>query len=202
MKRAFLVSAILASLTGFVALNAQTITKTDERQKRKILKKIKASNTIQIYADNSLGSPLSIQEASVKEIASEDFKILAGEAPRHIKQATFPEVTLFNGSGKTIKSFAVAVQSAVDKPDSWYILLKSDLRIPSNSTYKVASSEWPRAERVSIQKEGKFVSRLQQPGLDSSKSWIPGAALDLKITVGLVEFEDGERWMVSQEPGR
>jgi hypothetical protein len=138
----------------------------------------------------------------VKEIAADDFMTLAGEASKHIIQTTFPEVTLINVTRKTIRSFGIAIQSAADKPNSWHGLLKSNLSILPNSTYKVASSEWPRAERVSIQKGDKFLSRLQQPGLDSAKSWIPGAASNLKVTVGFVEFEDGTRWMISQDSGR
>jgi hypothetical protein len=199
MKRAFLVSFIVAALTGSVTLNAQTVASSNERQKRKILKKLKASEAVQIYADNSQGSSLYIQEASVKEIAGDDFAILAGEPPRHFRQATFPEVTLFNSSAKTIKSFAIVVKSAADRPQSGHVLLKNSLSIPPNSAYAVASSEWIKAERVSIQEGNKFENRLRQPGLDSAKAWIPGAASDLKVTVGLVEFEDGTRWMISRD---
>jgi hypothetical protein len=202
MRISFLVLLIIVALSGSITVNAQTTTSSNERQKRKITKKIKASSAIQIYADNSQGSPLHIQEASVKEITADDFRILAGEPPKYVRQATFPEVTLFNGTGKTIVSFGIAVQSAVDKPKSGYILLKRSLSIPSNSTYNVVSSEWPRAEKVSIKNGDKFTSRLQQPGLHSAKSWIPGAASDLKVTVGFVEFEDGTRWIISQDSDR
>jgi hypothetical protein len=197
MKKAFLVSLMaVAFVGGVVTLNAQSDAALNERQKRKLMKRIKASQPIQIDSDNSLGSPLYIQEASVKEISGEDFITLAGEAPRHLRQSTFPEVSLWNGSEKTITSFAILIQSATDKPNSWHGLLKSKLSILPNSTYKIISSEWPRAEKVFIEKEGKFVSSLQQPGIDSAKSWIPGAASDLKVVVGMVEFDDGTKWMV------
>jgi hypothetical protein len=200
MKKTFLIFLVaVASLSTSLTLRAQAIGGSNERQKRKIMKKVKASNAVQVYSDNSLGSPLYIQEATVKEISGDDFTILAGEAPKHFRQTTFPEVTLFNGSGKTIKSFGIAVQSAADKPKSGHILLKNNLSIPSNTTYKVTSIEWPKAERVSIQKEGNFVNGMRQPRLDSAKSWLPGAASDLKVTVGYVEFEDGTRWMIPRD---
>lgn len=200
MKRAFLILLIAAAfLSGSVILNAQTIASSNERQKRRILKRLKASDAVQIYADNSKGSPLYVQEATVKEILGDDFTILAGEAPKHFKQATFPEVILSNSSAKTIKSFALAVKSVADKPRSGYIVLKNDVSIPPNSTYKVASGEWPMAERVSIEQAGKFVNVLRKPGLDSAKSWIPGAASDLRVTVGFVQFDDGTTWMISSD---
>jgi hypothetical protein len=181
------------------SVNAQTVANSNERQKRKIIKKIKASQSLQIYSDNSQGSPLYIQEASVKEISGDDFTKLAGETSKNLKQATFPDVTLVNSSGKTIRSFAIAVKSSVDKPKSGYILLKNKLSISPNSTFSVALSEWPKAERGSIQKGDRFIYGLRRPGLDSAKSWIPGAASDLSVTVGFVEFEDGTRWMISRD---
>lgn len=200
MKRAFLILAIAtASLSGSVILGAQTIASPNERQKARILKRIKASDAVQIYADNSKGSPLFVQEATVKEILGDDFTMLSGETPKHFKQATFPEITLSNGSEKTIKSFAVAFKSAADNPGSWYGVLKNNVSIPPRSSYKLASVEWAKAERISVEQAGKFVSVLRKPGLDSAKSWIPGAASDLKVTVGFVEFNDGTTWRVASD---
>jgi hypothetical protein len=202
MKRTYLISlVVLASLSVPLTLNAQSSPSPTERQKSKIIKKIQALNPVQVYSDNSQGAVLFIQDARVKEISGDDFTILAGETAKHFRLSSFPEVTLVNTSGKTIKSFGIAVQSAADKPKSGYILLKSNLSIHSNSTYKVNSTEWPKAEMVSAQKGGKFVSGLRQPGMDSPKSWIPGAAPDLKVTIGFVEFEDGTRWMISRDSG-
>lgn len=200
MKRTSLILLLATvSLVGSVILQAQTIARSNERQKSRILKRLKASDGVQIYADNSKGSPLYVQVATVKEISGDDFTILAGEAHKHFKQATFPEVTLSNGTAKTIKSFAIAVKSAVDKPRSWYALLKNNVSIPPSSTYKLTSGEWPMAERVSVEQAGRFVSVLRKPGLDSAKAWIPGSASDLKVTIGWVEFDDGTTWMVSSD---
>jgi hypothetical protein len=201
MRRVIWACLIIVTLSELATINAQTIASSNEQQKRKIFKQVAVSPAIQVYADNSQGNLLYIQEASVKELSGDDFKILVGEAPKHFKQTTFPDVILFNSSGKTIKSFGVAVQSAADKPRSGHILLKNNLSILPNSTYKVASSEWPQAERVSIEKGGKFETRMQQPGLDSAKSWIPGTASDLRVTVGFIEFEDGTRWIISGNSG-
>lgn len=202
MKRSFpIFLTTLILITGIATVNAAIGATSNEQQKKKIIKKTLASPSVQIYSDNSRGCPITVHESSVKEITAEDFSILAGETSKHSRQATFPEVTVFNSSGKTVKSFAIVVKSAADKPKSGYILLKNDLSIPPNSTYNIVSTEWVKGEKVSVQKGDKFVTAFRQPGLDSAKSWLPGAASDLKVTIGFVEFTDGTRWMISQDEG-
>lgn len=145
MKRALPICIVVVSaLSGLVAQNARAVASTNQQQKR-IVKQIWSSSAVEIYADNSQGSPLLVQGATVREISGNDFSLLVGEPPKHFKQATFPEVTLFNGYSKTITAFALVVQSAVDKPKSGYILLKKNLSIPPNSFHKVTYSEWPPA---------------------------------------------------------
>jgi hypothetical protein len=202
MKKSFLIFlTAFTLLTGIVTVNAAIGATSNEQQKKKIIRKILASPAVQIYSDNSRGCPITVHESSVKEITSEDFTVLSGETSKNTGQATFPEVTVFNSSDKTIKSFAIAVKSAADKPKSNYFLLISDLSIPPNSTYKIVSTQWVRGEKVWVQKGDKFVPAFRQPGLDSAKSWLPGAASDLKVTIGIVEFTDGTRWMISQDEG-
>jgi hypothetical protein len=206
MKRGFPISLIAAALLGgLVTPCARAIAVPNQQPKgriaSRIARQIKASTAVHIYADNSQGSSLYVQEAGVKEISGDEFRALVGEAPRHFRQTTFPEVIMLNGYSKTITGFALIVQSAADKPQSGYILLKKRLSIRPDSTYKVTSSEWLPAETVSVQEGEKFVTRLRQPGLDSVKSWLNGAASDLRVTVGLVEFEDGTRWKISSDSG-
>ncbi|HEX8088173.1 MAG TPA: hypothetical protein VF762_04930 [Blastocatellia bacterium] len=202
MRRALLICLIAAaSLGARSGAGAGAAAGSTQQQKGGIIEQIKASSGRRINADNSQGSPLYIQEATVKEISGEEFAKLVGEAPRHFRQATFPDVVLQNGSGKTIRSFALVARSAADTPDSGYILIKKNLSVAPGATFRVGSSEWPQADRVSVQREGKFVSGLRQPGLDSAKSWIPGASSDLGVTVGMIEFEDGTRWRISGESG-
>lgn len=201
MKRALAISLVVAAFLSGLAQNVGAFARPNQQQKSRIVRQIKSSHTVEIYADNSQGSKLIVEAAAVREISGDDFSALVGQPSKHFKQTTFPEINLVNGSSKTITSFALVVQSAVDQPRSGYILLKKNLSIPPNSVYKVASGEWPPAERVSIQKGDKFVTRSKQPGLDSAKSWLNGAASDLRVTVGLVEFEDGTSWKISSDSG-
>ena len=197
MRRIYLISMIaVLSLSGLITVEAQTDEGLTQRQKRKMVKNIEALNEAPVNSDNSQGGSLIIQEASVKEITGADFTILSGEPSRHSRHSTFPNVTLVNSSGKTIKSFGIAVQSAVDERKTAHGLIKYNLSIPPNDIYKVASKEWPRAERLTVEKKGRFVNVLRQPGLDSPKSWIPGAASDLKVTVLYIDYEDGTKWRI------
>jgi hypothetical protein len=200
MRKAFLVCLMgVAYLIGVGGREARAVASVDDQQKSKILQQISISKAVLIQADNSQGSPLYIQEASVKEISGDDFAILVGESPKHFRQTTFPEVTLMNNSAKVIKSFALVAKSAAEDPKSGHILIKRNVTIPPNSAFKVSSSEWIKAESTSVQKDGKFLTGWRQPGLDSARSWLAGGASDLRVTVGLVDFEDGKRWMISPD---
>lgn len=197
MKRMFLAFFIVLASIGVYAFNVKSSGNT-EQQKTRLTQRIEGSSSVQVFADNAQGSQLYIQDANVKEISGDEFKILVGEPSAYLKQTTYPEVTLMNGYTKTIKSFAIIVQSATDKPKSGHILMKKNLSILPNGTYKVLSGDWVKVEDISLEQEGKFINRTKQPGLQSAKFWLPGAASDLRVTVGLVEFEDGTKWMISQ----
>jgi hypothetical protein len=194
MKRSILLTVIaVVSIGTLVTLNVQSHIGSDKREKQALKERIAGIDELtvtQINIDNLKGSPLVIQEAGVKEISGDDFRALTGEDSANSRLSTFPEVLLYNGSSKTIKSFAVVVESGTGKGNG---LLKN-ISIPPYSTHKVLSSEWPRAEKVTVKNEEKFVNVMRQPGLDSAKSWIPVSASGLKVTVGFVEFEDGTEW--------
>lgn len=199
MKKTLIVSLVaLASLSLLMAANAQKGANSGERRKKEMINRIKASNAVQIFSDNSLGSPVYIQEAVVKEITGDDFTMLTGEASSQFAHSTFPDVNLVNNTSQTLKSFAIVVKTDNKPRDGWGVL-KENLSIPPGDIYKIDSSEWPKAERLSIQKGGQFTSVLRKPGLDSAKAWIPGAASDLKVTVGFAEFEDGSQWMIPKD---
>jgi hypothetical protein len=201
MKRGVIVSAILAaSLAGLIVVTNSFVGATQQHEDKgridPVAKRVEDLSAIQIQRDNLHSSPLYIQEATVKEMSREEFLVLVGESASYVTQTTFPQVALLNDSSKTITAFMLLVRSASESPDKGHFLLKSKLSIPPNSTFKVAPEEWPMSERVTTEKDGKFLSRSQQPELKSIKSWIPGTASELKITVGLVEFADGSKWTV------
>jgi hypothetical protein len=149
-----------------------------------------------ITIDNSLGSELVIQNASSKEVSKTQYAMLTGEESEFTTNSTYPDVTLVNRSGKTIKSFALMVRSIVDKAQGGHVMIKYNLGLAPGDTHMVTAKQWPMPERKTVQKGEKFVNVVQKPGLDSAKAWLPGSSNDLKVTVGLVEFEDGTRWII------
>jgi hypothetical protein len=200
MRKTILVTLMaLAAVIATLALSIKPSASADQQDKSRLFKQIEAANALQVFADNSHGSPLLIQEAGAKEISGQDYALLVGEDAGYDKHSTFPDVTLVNSSSKAIRSFVLLVNSAADKSHTGHMLLQKDLSITPHSTFKLDAAKWPMAERVTVQKGKEYINRLQKPGLDSPKSWLPGASSDLRVFVGMVEFEDGTRWMIPED---
>jgi hypothetical protein len=164
-----------------------------ELQKSQIIE-IEKLSPIQISRDNSLGSLLFIQEATSREASNKEYTMLTGTESESAANTTFPDVSLINNSNKTIKFFALVVQSAADRRQASRFILKSNLSIAPNATYRVTSTEWLPAERETIQKNGQTLTVARPPGFNSPRAWLPGAASDLRVTVGMVEFDDNTKW--------
>jgi hypothetical protein len=194
MKETFVLAImVVASLSPAGSSNGQL---SQQPTKEQIIEELGLLPSAQATSDNSRGAPLRIQAVSARDISADEFKTLTGENAAHSRQTTFPDVTLLNASSMTIRSFAIAVISAADNPNNGYALLKDKLAITPGSTNEVASGEWVKLEKMTIKKGDKFVNVLRTPGIDSAKSWLPGAASDLKVVVLMVEFEDGEEWRI------
>lgn len=195
MKRRVLFSLIsIIGVIGLTVINIAAAGKSYHTQKNRKTVQVEALNPVPIYADNSQGSPISIQDASVREISGDEFTKIVGEPSRHYRYSTFPEVNLLNTSGRTIRSFAIAIKNEAEKKG--YMFLKGKLSLLPGATYKVNPFQWIKAERSSMLKEGKYVSVMQKPSVESSKYWMIGSPSDLKVVVGMVEFDDGSRWMI------
>jgi hypothetical protein len=197
MRKTFLLSVTTLVVMTLVALASYGFrhSKAPELPKSPAIDYEKL-NPIQISKDNSLGSLLFIQEATTKQASNGEYEMLTGSQSGFAANSTYPDVSLINHSSKTIKSFALIVQSAADRPQSGHIILKNNLSIAPNETYKVASSAWARSEKETIERDGKLVTVARKPGLNSPGAWLPGAAADLRVTVGLVEYDDNTRWKI------
>src|SRR5438876_924792 len=124
MKRFFpLLLVAVLNVIVLIPTNGKTWASSNQR-KRTIIRQVKASPSVQIHTDNSQGSMLYIREAAVKEISGDDFAVLVGASTNHLKQSTFPDVTMLNGYSKTISSFAIVLQSAVEDPRNGHVFLK------------------------------------------------------------------------------
>jgi hypothetical protein len=114
--------------------------------------------------------------------------------------STYPDILLMNTSGRTITSFIVMLKSKVDRSGAdgsgyKHVVLAKNLSVPSGGTYTFPSKSWVLEDKVTVQKDdGTFRSVMRTPGLDSAKSWLPGSASDLHVTVSMVVFDDGSQW--------
>ena len=198
MKKTIWLTLCLACIITIVTLvSISSVTgNNSEPQKKNPTLAIDQLPDLPIIMDNSFGSDLVVQNATSKEVSGAQYRMLTGEESVSVANSTYPDVTLINRSAKTIKSFALLTSSTVDPSQKGHMILKSNLALTSGSTYTVTAKEWPMAERKTVQKGEQFVNVVQKLGLDSAKAWLPGRAGDLKVTVGLVEFEDGTRWII------
>jgi len=199
MKKAFPISIALIIILGGLAVLYTTTSANDGGRKKSLIERVKTLTPFQIRTENLKDSGLRIEEANVREISCEDFAALVGQSTDQYRYSSLPDVNLLNTSSKTIISFALMLHSSVDKANGARILIKKNLSIPPLSTFNLSSVEWHRTERVAIEKDGKFEYALKRLGLDSATSWLPGEASDLKINVGMVEFNDGTRWMIPSD---
>src|ERR1043165_2742023 len=101
MRKAFLLILAAAALLAALALvNAQTI--STEQQEAKAVQTDSLPD-VPLIADSSQSAPLSVQSASAKEVSRSEYAKITGERSQHLRHSTFPEVTLLNTAGKTVK---------------------------------------------------------------------------------------------------
>ena len=111
--------------------------------------------------------------------------------------STYPDIRLVNTSQKTISEFIIMIKSADGTGRG--VLMKNQ-SIQPGATLIFPSAKWAKPERLMTQKDGKFVPVIRELGLDSPKSWLPGAASGSKVAVGMVTFGDGVTWMAPDDP--
>ena len=183
----------VALILVMVAIGGQ---RTTDQEKATRIANVESGAESEVNSICPVGTPILIKAASTREISKLTFRNLTGEAARHPSMSTYPDVTLVNTSQKTITSMMIMVRSKAEPPGSGHGLVTKDMSLAPGAKYWFESSKWPRAEKVFVEKDGRFVSVLSQPGLDSPKSWLPGAASDLTVVIVKVVFEDGTQWTV------
>lgn len=164
--------------------------------KSEIIERVRKYPDTSIGFENYEGVPLSIQEANVKEIGNIEYNQLTGlttDLPRYV---SFPNVTLTNNTDQRIIGLMLAIGNRQTKRIHGVKL--SNIIIEPHGTFSVKASDFVRPERtVHITKAGKVMNRLK-PGLDSEKMWFQGSASDVVIVVGMVDYENGIRWIIDR----
>lgn len=197
-------SATAALVVIFVGIRGSALGQSSKHisgnQKSEIIERVRKYPDISIGFENYEGVPLSIQEANVKEIGNVEYDQLTGLTTDLLKYVSFPNVTLTNNTDQRIIGLTLAIGNRQTKRIHGVKL--SNIIIEPHGTFSVKASDFVRPERtVHITKAGKVTDRLK-PDLDSEKMWFQGSASEVVIAVGMVDYENGTRWMIdsSKDP--
>ncbi|HJP95844.1 MAG TPA: hypothetical protein VJ843_00575 [Candidatus Saccharimonadales bacterium] len=198
------ISATAALAFVFVGISGSALGQASKHssgsQKSEIIERVRKYPDTSIGFENYEGVPLSIQEANVKEIGNVEYNQLTGLTTDLPKYVSFPNVTLTNNTDQRIIGLTLAVGNRQTKRIHGVKL--SNIIIEPHGTISVKTSDFVRPERtVHITKAGKVTDRLE-PDLDSEKMWFQGSASDVVIVVGMVDYENGTRWIIdsSKDP--
>lgn len=187
--------AALVVVIGGIALG-QSSKRAIGEEKSEFVEKVRQYPDSSISFENYEGVPLSIQEAKVKEIGNAEYYQLTGFTTDSPKYISFPDVTLINNTDQRVVGVALAVGNKHTRQLHGVKLNK--VSIEPHGSYSVKASDFLRPERtVQVTKSGEVSNRLR-PGLDSEKMWLRGSASDMVLIVGIVEFENGTRWMMDR----
>ena len=192
------IAALVAVSTS--AARGQSSRPVAEEGKKEIVERVKQYPDIPIGFENYEGVPLSIREAKVKEIGNAEYYQLTGFTTDSPKYVSFPNVTLINNTDQRVIGLTLAVGNKETRRIHGVKLSK--ITIEPHGSYSVEASDFVRPERtVQVAKSGKVTKRLK-PGLDSEKIWFRGNVGDMVLVVGMVDFENGSRWIMdsSKDP--
>jgi hypothetical protein len=196
-SRAAVMATITALALVFVTISGIALGQSSKRSygsgKSEMVERVKLYPDTSISFVNYEDVPLSIQEAKVKEIGNTEYYQLTGLTTDSSKYISFPNVTLVNNTDQRVIGLTLAVGNKQTKRIHGVKL--SNIIIEPHGSYAVKASDFVRPERiVQISQSGKVTNRLR-PDLDSEKVWFQGSAGDIVIVVGMVDFENGNRWI-------
>jgi hypothetical protein len=201
-RKTFVFAACLVLLLSAVALAIGVQTKNQQRHNQKVkqdlLEKIEKSPEQPLRIAENADSPLRIVYATVKEAEGSEYTKLTGQTTDLTTVPTVPEARLFNSSGKTITSFAIAVRNPNSRSIRGFI--QRAVSIAPGETYTVERQHFLNPDKITVPEgERGYRQKLVLPKLDSEKSWLSfGRRSDLFITVGRVQFDDASTWTLKE----
>jgi hypothetical protein len=152
------------------------------------LEKVLKSPDGSIHFENPPDAPLIIEQANTKVITRAMYGQLVGfdgdqAANSSGHYTTYPTVTVYNNTNQVVTSFTVFLE----RPGSKRTFVKmGGIRLEPNQTYTLERDYWRPAHT--------------SPDMHKSYMWLPGDGSDLKLILGIVEFEDRSRWMFGVHP--
>lgn len=167
---------------------------------QQVIENLQNSSEISLAIDNSESAPVAIQTAGAKEIASEVFQQLTGLYSKSSKYITLPSVTAINNTNKTIT--AVVLVLTDNRSNEHDGLWMTALNIEPTQSLSVSPMDWaqPRKNMLHkyIEQSGEVKEDKSDPTINSPEMWLAGSINDFSISIGMVEFSDGTRWMTQR----
>lgn len=177
---------------GEGAAAGQSLRSASDKERKQFIETVRRYPDASIDLQHFEGVPLSIQKAKVKEIGNAEYYQLTGFSSDSSRYATFPDVNLTNNTDQRVISLVLMVGNKQTRQIHGVSLNK--ISIEPHGSYSIVSTDWVRPEKkVRVTASGKVIELLR-PDLDSEKMWFAGAASDLVLRVGAVQFENGNRW--------
>jgi hypothetical protein len=200
MNRAVVASSIVALVIVFISGLAfgQSSKQTISKGNKEAVEKVRGYPDSFISFENYEEVPLLIQEAKAKEIGKAEYYQLTGLTTDSARYTSFPNLTLMNNTDQRVIGVTLAIANRQTRQIDGVKLTK--ISIEPHGSFSVKAVDFIRPERmVRVTESGKVINRLK-PDLDSEKMWLRGKASDMVLIVGMVEFENGNIWMM--DPSR
>jgi len=189
------------SLTGLilsVKTGGQSKPSMAHDDKDALITRIENSPDLQLRVIENYDTPLRIIEAKAKEISASDYNRLTGKTTGLLNVSSVPEVIVRNTSDKTITSFVLVIRDP--KTRSMRSQDFPKLSILPNETFSVKPRHFVSPEKITFVDNSGLTITREKPGMDSVNYWIPFAERsDFFLTVGIVHFDNGDRWMIREE---
>lgn len=188
----------VAGLILTVKTESQSKRSMGQDAKNTLIAKIENSADFQLRVIENDDAPLRIIEAKAKEASAADYNSLTGKATNLLNISTVPEAIVRNTSNKTITQFMLVIRDP--KTRSMRSQDFPKLSILPGETFSIKPKHFISPEKItSVDSNGLTITR-EKPRIDSVNYWIPFAERsDFFVTVGVVHFDDGSRWMIREE---
>jgi hypothetical protein len=195
------ICSVVLLITGIAVGLGITRNSTESSQaNQQVIANLQNSSEVSLAVDNSESAPVAIQTAGVKEITGEVFQQLAGLYPKSAKYITVPSVTAINNTNKTIT--AVVMVLTDNRSNEHDGLWMTALSLEPTQSLSISPMDWaqPRKNMLHkyIEQNGEVREDKSDPTINSPEMWLAGSSSDFSISIGMVEFSDGTRWMTQR----
>lgn len=192
--------AAMLFITFIVAGRGKNLANNNGEFGKLIVENVQNSPELALAIDNSESSPMLIQTASAQEIINEKYQLLTGLYPKSSKYITVPNVTAINNTDRIVTAIVlVLTDKRSNEHDGLFI---TDLRIEPSGNLSVQPVEWAKPRKNMMKKyiatDGEVKEDTSDPDLSSEAMWLAGSISDFSISIGMVEFADGGKWMTNR----